>query len=321
MTNMLEALKFVMGGVSKKDMVPEMKHFAIEKGRVRSHNGMLALCSPIPFDIDCYPKADLLIKAIANCEETVQLSMTPAGKLRVVSGPFKALVSCIENSHVHLEPSGEMVQVDGEELFRAFKVLEPFIGDDASRPWANGILLDGQSAFATCNIVLAEYWLGFIVPKKVNIPAVAIREVVRVGRAPSHLQMDENSVTFHYDDGCWIRTQLFSTEWPDLSKVLNRSCNATPVDTRIFDALKKIKNFVDKTGLVVFTANKVSTSFKEEDEGAEIDLPSSTMLGAYTREMLLLLQGVAEQADFTTYPAPCMFFGGRVRGAIVGRRS
>lgn len=315
---MLKELKFVQGAVSRKDLVPAMKHFAIESGHVRSYNGVLALSSPIPFDIDCYPRAETLIKAISNCEETVTLSMTPAGKLRVQSGLFRALISCVEKSEIHIRPSGKMVTCDSEALLKGFKILENIIGDDASRPWANGILLRGQSAFATCNVVLCEYWLGADFPT-VNIPLAAVREVVRIGEAPSHLQIDETSVSFHYSDGRWIRTQLFSTEWPDLSRILDRSVNATPIDERIFDAMDKLRPFVDKSGRVIFTADSVATH-EGEDEGGRIELPGSTVTGIYSLEMIKLLKGVATSIDFSDYPNPCLFYGDRLRGAIIGRK-
>lgn len=315
---MLKELKFVMGAVSKKDMVPAMKHFAIEGGRVRAYNGMLALSSPIPFNIDCYPKADMLIKAIGMCDETVTLSLTPAGKLSVKSGAFKALVSCVEKSDVHLEPAGSEVACNGEALLQAFKVLAPIIGDDASRPWANGILLRGESAFATCNVVLCEYWMGQSFPHVVNIPEVAVREVVRIGEAPAALRMDENSISFLYEDGRWIRSQLFSTQWPDLSKVLDRACNATEIDERIFTAMQQLKPFVDKSGRVIFKPNEVATHDAEE-EGGHVELPGSVMQGIYSLEMIMLLKGLAKQADFSAYPKPCLFYGDRLRGAIVGR--
>lgn len=315
---MLKELKFVMGGISRKDLVPAMKHFAIEGGKVRSYNGVVALCSPIPFNIDCYPKAETLFKAIGQCEETVTLSMTPAGRLSVKSGPFKALIQCIEKSEVHLEPVGDLVECNGAGLLQAFKVLEPFIGDDASRPWANGILLKGESAFATCNVILCEYWLGNHFPHVVNIPAAAIREVIRINEPPAYLQMSTTSITFHFTDGRWIRTQLFSTEWPDINRVLDRSSAPTPIDERIFDVLPKLKPFVDKTGKVIFEAG-IAKTHQDAEDGSSCEIEGSTMQGIYALEMLQLLKGVAKQVDFTTYPAPCMFFGDIVRGAIVGR--
>jgi hypothetical protein len=36
--------------------------------------------------------------------------------------------------------------------------------------------------------------------------------------------------------------------------------------------------------------------------------------------MLMLLKGKIKQADFTTYPSPCVFYGERMRGAIIGMR-
>ncbi len=117
---MLKELKFVMGAVSRKDLVPAMKHFAIEDGKVRSYNGTIALCTPIPFHINCYPRAETLYKAIANCDETVTLTMTPAGRLSVKSGNFKALVNCVEDTGVHIEPEGDIVECDGQALLTAF---------------------------------------------------------------------------------------------------------------------------------------------------------------------------------------------------------
>lgn len=86
---MLKELKFVQGAVGKKDLLPAMTHFQIQNGHVRSYNGTLALSSPLPFDIDCCPKAEQLVKAIGQCDEVITLSMTPGNKLRVQSGKFQ----------------------------------------------------------------------------------------------------------------------------------------------------------------------------------------------------------------------------------------
>lgn len=318
---MLKELRFVQGAVSRKDFIPAMTHFAIENSRVRSYNGILALSSPIPFDINCYPKADMLVKAIGNCEETVALAITAAGRLSVKSGAFRALIQCVEKSDVHVEPSGDIVECDGATLLKAFQVLEPFCGDDASRSWTNGILLRRQSAFATCNVILCEYWCGVDFPRVVNIPLAAVKEVIRIGEPPSYLQMDDKSVTFHYDNGRWIRTQLYSTEWPDIEKVFDKAAqgsNPQPTDIRIFAAMQKLKPFTDKTGRVLFFPGTVCTH-ESQEEGGHVELEGSLMQGIYSLDMLMRLEGAAKEVDFTTYPKPCMFFGDRLRGAIVGR--
>lgn len=316
---MLKELKFVQGAVAKKDLLPAMTHFKIENGTVRSYNGALAICSPIPFDIDCIPKAEPLVRAISNCNDTVTLSMTPAGKLRIQSGKFRAFVDTIDGETPHVEPAGEHIDFDGEVLLRAFKTLYPFIGDDASRPWTNGVLLRNESAFATNNVCLVEYWLGVSVPFVVNIPRTAIREMLRVDEPPTHCQVEQNSITFHYTDGRWIRTQLYNTSWPDLSKVLDANHNAQPVDPALFDGLQVLAGFADSAGRVYIDGSLLRTH-EDADIGATYEVEGLGIKGAYQIKMLSLLKGVATYADFSRYPEPTLFFGDRLRGAIIGMR-
>lgn len=316
---MLEELKFVQGSVARKDFVPSLTHFSIENSTVRGYNGTIALCSPIPFDIACKPKAEPLIKAIANCVETVQLALTPAGRLSIKSGKFKAFVDCVEGETPHVMPSGEHVAIDGASVLAAFKLLYPVIGTDASRPWSNGVLLVGESAFATNNVVLCEYWTGAAVPQPINVPRAAIKEMLRIDEAPESMQMDANSLTFHYSGGRWLRTQLLETKWPDLAKVLNRESNPLPLDTRIFEAMDTIRPFCDKLNRVLFRPGRIATH-EDETEGASYEVEGFDHTGIYSFDMLRLLQDSVQTVDFSTYPNPCMFFGERLRGAIIGMR-
>ena len=316
---MLEQLKFVQGSVAKKDYLPALTHFCIENGTVRGYNGTLALCSPIPFDIACKPEAIPMVQAIRNCTETVSLSMTPAGRLSIKSGKFKAFIKCVDGDTPHVEPEGERMEIDGAALLSAFKVLMLFMGDDASRPWSNGILLNGQSAFATNNVILVEYWVGKNFPTVVNIPRDAIKEIVRIDEPPVYAQGTENSLTLHYASGRWIRTQLRSTEWPDFSRVLERPSKQQPVNPQVFEGLEVIKPFCDKLGRVLFHESALCTSLTEGD-GARFDVEGLTVDGSYNVDMLASLNGVATTIDFTTYPGPCLFQGDRLRGAIIGMR-
>lgn len=316
---MLKELKFVQGAVAKKDFLPAMTHFAIENGSVRSFNGMLALSSPIQCDLNCKPKGIPMVQAIGRCTETVQLSMTPTGRLAIRSGSFKAFIECIAEETPHVQPEGERIDFDGEAVLKAIKAVQPFIGNDASRPWTNGALLKGQSIYATNNVCLVEYWVGVDFPHVVNIPRQAIAEMVRINEPPSHAQLAENSLTLHYNDGRWIRTQLFNTEWPDLAKVLNRSHNAQGIPDRLFEGLETIKPFADKMGRVYIRGNTLSTH-EEPNEGASFEIDAVVPDSIFNIEMLLLLQGVAQSFDMSAHPEPGLFFGENLRGAIIGLR-
>lgn len=316
---MLRELKFVQGAVAKKDLLPAMTHFKIEGGFVRGFNGSMAISSPIAFDIDCNPRADQLVKAITQCNETVTLSVTPAGKLRVQSGKFRAFVELIEGPTMHPEPEGEVVHFDGETLLAACKTLQDFIGNDASRLWTNGILLKGASAFATNNVCLLEYWLGTEVPFVVNVPRACVNELVRINEAPTHAQLTTSSISFHFTDGRWIRSQLLNTDWPDLSKILNKPSNPKPIPDELFDGLEKLMRMADGGSRIYFKDGIMRTHL-EEQQGGTYEMEGLDFEGCYNIAIMSLLKGVVTSADFTLYPDAALFFGERLRGAIIGMR-
>lgn len=316
---MLDSIRFVQGAVAKKDFVPALTHFRIKGGTIRGFNGALGICSPIELDLDCSPKAVPFVKAIQTCQDTIQMHLTPAGKLSIKSGKFKALVDCITEEFPEVEPEGETVQLQGG-MIKALKTIMPFIAEDASRPWARGILFKGQSAFATNNICLVEYWMEVGCPVEINIPKSAVAELVRVGEEPTSLQVTENSATFHFPNGRWIRTQTYSTEWPDLGRILNQPGNLVPVPENLWEAVASIAPFVDDFGRVYMAENSIATGAVDGATGATMEVPGLAAAGCYNFQQLLLLEGVAEFIDFSFYPKPCPFQGGRVRGAIVGMR-
>lgn len=316
---MLSSLKFCQGAISKKDFVPSLKHFVIEYGQIRSFNGTLALSSPIPFNIACKPRADTLIKAISNCDETVQLALTPAGRLSVKSGSFKAFIDCVQEETPHATPEGEIVHFDGDALLAGLKEVAPFIGDDASRRWANGVLFEKQCLLATNNVTLVQYWVGFDFPCVVNIPREAVKEMLRINEGPTFAQVTEHSITFHYTGDRWLRTQLFdATSWPDIGRILDIPSEQKPINTAIFAGIDVIKPFVDQMGSVFFMDGRMATH-KEENEGASFDL-EMPYTGCFNVKMLELLKDTVKTIDWSKAPAPCQFQGDRLRGAIIGMK-
>ncbi len=318
---MLKDLKFVQGAVAKKDLVPAMTHFRIEQGNVRSFNGQMALSSPIAFDIDCNPKATQLVKAIQQCGEAITLSMTAGGRLRIESGSFRAFVETVDGDTVHPLPEGEEIYFDGQTLLDACKLLADFIGNDASRPWANGILFLGQSAFATNNAALVEYWMGTPFPCQINLPRFCVQEIIRVNEPPTHAQLGDRSITFHYPDGRWIRSQLLDGIYPfeKVQEILAKPCNPKPVPPELFTGIETLKAMADGASRIYIKDGLLRTHL-EEFTGGAYEVEGIDFEGCYNLAIFSLLSGVVTSADFSTYPEPALFFGDKLRGAIIGMR-
>lgn len=320
---MLKELKFVQGAVASKDYVPALNHFRIENGRVEGYNGDLALSTPIDLDIRAMPKGTAFVKAIERLPEgqEVAINLTQAGKLSVKAGNFKAFVECWPEGEAcpRVAPAGEIYPLPGG-ILPIMERLAPIMGIDASRPWACGILFRGQSAFATNNIIVLEHWLPVVFPSPINVPAQAVKEMLRIGEEPVSMQPEAGAITFHYANGAWLRTSLLATDWPDLSRVLDQECTPTPIHPGFFEAVHRLDAFIEKAGRLFLRGDVVATS-AHDGEGALAELPGLNAEGCYHLAQMAKLEGLVETIDLTRHPSPALFFGGMMRGAIVGMRA
>lgn len=318
---MLDILKFVQGAVAKKDLVPELTHFLIKEGTIKGFNGAMTISSPIPLELEAAPRAIPFIKAIQSCKETVAISKTPTGRLSIKSGKFRALVECIEDkAFPETSPEGTRIELT-KPIIPILKELLPFVGVDASRPWSNGVLLRNNSAFVTNNIVVIERWLGYDFPVECNIPSYAIKELVRIKEEPVALQIAQGSITFLYSSDKWIKCQAYATNFPDMEKILNRQCNPVALPESLFEALEAIAPFADELDRVWFKEGSITTTLQDGAAGASSEVDGLSAEGCYQVKQLLAVLPIIKTADLHLYPAPFLFFGDELRGAMVGMRT
>lgn len=328
---MLRALKFVQGAVAKKDFVPEMTHFHIKAGEITSSNGVITLCSPIGLNLEVRPKADQMAKAIAACQgEQIVMHLTAAGKLSIKAGAFRATVECLPLTSAFAPPAsciGQGATLSGN-LIPVLRKLFPLISEDASRPWSRGILLRNGSAFATNNIIAVEHWLsGWGLPFDVNLPRAAIVEMLRIGEEPLDVIAEDGAVSFTYEGGRWLRTQVLSLEWPDLSRVLEAGVLPLTVAPAFWDSLTTLSPLADKMLREVYVDSTYVATTLSPDTGASVECQWATdgalspvTPALFNIDQLLKLKGVATAINMAAYPAPCTFNGDQLRGAIVGLR-
>lgn len=320
---MLEALRFVQGSIDKKGVVEELLHYQIKDGFIRGYNGRISLCSPIEADLDITPKGDMFMKAIASCEEVVALSVTDSGRVSIKSGDFRAYVPQSENPFPEVKPEGMKIALPDINYNQLLKELLSFTAVDASRPWANGVLFVGDKAYATNNITVVEFDMGAAFPSIVNVPKATIKEMLRIKDNPTHVQIAERTITFHYPGDRWLCSNLISCDWPNVPEMLSsKNYDIEPVPDNLFDVLVKLKPFADDMSRV-FLDTRSARTHDEASEGAVIEstLFSSELLpSVFNIDQLLALQPIITHIDLNQYPSACPFYGEGVRGVIIGMR-
>jgi len=322
--NIKDSLSFVVGAVARKEYEPELCHLLIKDQKVVAYDGLLSMSSPIPIDLHVKPHAKDMMLAVKTCEgmkEPIKMHMTKAGRLSLSAGKFSVRVTCLDNEKdmTRPMPSGQFVEVS-EELFNTIKILAPFMSDDASRPWSQGILISANSCLVTNNVILVERWHGSNFPIELIIPAPAINELLRIGEPPIRMQVCDNSATFYYSDDRYLMTQLMEGKWPteQVQKRLSQPASPVAIPEGFFEALETLRPFVDEVSKhVLLEPDKIATHMTEES-GAEVKFATGEGTQIFTLPYLQLLEGVATKIDFQQWPEPCLFYGPKLRGVIIG---
>lgn len=316
---MLDALKFISGAVSKLDTVPALSHYRIEAGFVMGFNGTVAICSPIDLVLTATPNAEQFYRALKSCDDVVTITQAHSGSLLVKSGTFSAVVDCLPDAYPAVAPDGPAYPVK-PGLSALLKKLVPIISNDPLKLWANGALFSTDGTITvTDGVVMAQAYTGDYCPGICNVPAVALREVVRTGLDPVALQFGNGSITFHFDGGRWLRTTLFNAAWPlhKLDSILGRPhVSPEPVDAMFYAGIAKLLPFGDDFAKLVLRNGVMTMDDSSMKARASVE---TTVVGqgTFNARLLLKVKDLATTIDFGQHPQAVLWFGDNVRGAIM----
>jgi len=315
---MIKTLQFVRGAVADKDLIPVLTHFRISDGTIQGTNGRMTIqadCEKLS-GIDIAVPAGRFLKAIDACDGEPTIKVTPAGKLVISNKKFRAILPLGDTSAFPSATADQtQITMDGE-LLPVLRKLRPFIGTDASRPWACGILLKDGFAYATNNVILCRVpcsWGSLNEP--INLPSFAVDELIRIGREPEAVHTSDQSVTFSWGSR-WLKTLLFDLAWPDVDNFFEDTL--TPeIPSGLQGAVERVLPFCPDPKFPVITLGADGVATTDGEMMAEmggLSLPDSR----YRAEALLMVLGVATHADLAAYPAPVRWAGDGIEGVLVG---
>lgn len=318
---MLEALNRVRGAVAKKDLVPVLTHFHIYDGRIQGSNGSLSIDTNCPGveQLNITVPAVQFLKAVDACDGEPSLKITPKGKLSVTRGKFRVLLPLAKHEDFpRSEKQGKSIAMNDLGILEPLKTLQAYIGEDASRPWCCGVLISGEDAYATNNMVLIRTKSNWgALETSINLPGYAVNELLRLKQEPIAIYQQDNCMTFEYSDGTWLKTQLFESTWPDVvGRIPDTIAGFTEID-ELGAAVEKILPFCPDPNFPEIQIGPEGVLTADGDMSAEIsgiELPK----GKFRAEPLLSMLQIATSIEFEAYPRPCPFKGDKVEGVIVG---
>jgi len=318
-SSLLSALKFI-SLITKDIGTPSETHVRLQNNLATASNGILALGCPIKENLNCCPQNSLLVHTLSKCTNDIEYQQ--GLMLSIKSGKLKATIPCLALDLISNITPDEPIAIIDNRLKQGFEVVGMSSMDTNNQTIYNAsILLNGPSIVGTDGKVLIEYWHGIDLPKGLPIPKNVIAPLLKSNKTLARFGMSQTSVTFWYDDGSWIKSQLYAEQWPDISAILDRPSQQAAVPKDFFMGLEAIKGFTD--ALVWFGPSHVR-SHADPSVGALYEVLGIKEGPIFNIKQLLNIKAHIKTVDFNVSVQGgnmLLWFGDNCRGAITGIRN
>ena len=307
------AVSFCKAGVGDSKAPEERRCFKIEMGRIYSYDGIMTFSAPIPLAFDACPNADAFEAAVWNCDDNFNLGFD-GSKVVFRSGKFSAKVDCLAESFSVNELDDAVPTPIGANILPAIKTLLPFVGTDPKRIWSQSILFKAGSAFATCNAVVIEHWIGQIIPFEFAIPTAGLKTLLKLGEEPTGLTVRSDSVTVHLSGDRWFKIKTFDDPWME-PRTIFAMCDwrtVPEVPSEFFKSLSKLSSFAGAFEDAKISGGKITVG----NGTMEVDGLSGEAITIY--RFLKLLEPVTTRLSFAS-PNRIQFIGKQLRGVLIGK--
>lgn len=315
-TSLIEALKFV-SLAQNKEGPPGETHCVINGGRITALGSVFAAGHLIEDDLSACPHTARLLESLKKCGANLSITQLDSGRLSIKSDRFKAFIPCIPfGTLVQMEPDAPCADID-DRIKAGFEMVAPILSETAQHAHFAAALLQAGSIVGTNGHLLLEYWHGIDLPPGLLVPKATLHAISKVPKKLARFGFSQHSATFYFDDDSYIKTQLFSGGYPDHNVIFPDNVNPWPLPEGFFAGIHKIQSlsddkivYFDESGLFVKDAQK-NQAGAYEVQGLKAGL-------AFNMDYLTIVEESFKNVDFEAGRGKAVFFGGNVRGALMG---
>lgn len=315
---LLEALKFLAPAMKAKGTVRQT-HCKFAFGMLGASNDVLTIGVKVAEKLETCPDYFKLVHALSNCGEDVSITQQDKKTLVVKSGKFRSKIPCLELADIPVRPPNPAVAVINDTIKEALKVASCIADDEGGRPILKAVNLSANIATATNGYAAVGFWHGIDLPDGLLLPPEAVKAVCLTNKALAGLGFTDTAVTFHFEDGSFIRTQRYIDKYPNIRNILRPGFEGCKINEDFYKAVRTVIPAC-MADYVYFRANKVCSHSNPED-GAVVELesmPTGADGQGFRFDMLLDLEKHTEMALFDPEGRRMYFSKGNATGVIMG---
>lgn len=320
----LQALRFIAPAMKKGGTVQETHcrlgmNPADNSGMVAASNSILTIGCPIPEKLNTAPHFFRLMHALEKCGNEMSMTQQDDETIVVKSGKWRAKVPCLRMNDIAVT-GPQMKRIDVcDKITEALATVAKLTDDTGDRPVLKAVHLRAYVAVASNGFAAIGRLHGYDLPPALLLPPEAVKAITGAGKPLVGIGFSDTAATFHYNDGSFIKTQLYIDSYPDVFKVLIEESNTAEVPDGFFDAIRDVAP-ASENNFVNFIGNLVC-SHDDPDLGSAMELvtmPTGADGQYFRHDMLLALKPNMQRIRFDDVARKLFFYSDDVRGVIMG---
>lgn len=319
---MKEMLEFLGEVIADDAIVPQLKHFAFTDTQAHASNGVIQLTAKCAVPIVLRHRTVPALPLLLSLHDDSKL-MLDGEQLVVKSKKIRTKLPTLPVSSFPISAADAPLLKVNDLFLDALARAQPFIGNDASRPWACGCYVHEGAVFATNNVTLVRTPIG----DKVNypdciIPSATVALLLKRDIGIDRIGYTGTSITFYFKEhGAYLRSALIDGQWPNApSKMLDEmfmGAKLRKIPETFLDAIETVKLFCTDKAYPVLRLTDDTVSTPAGDTQATVPVLKLYGAGDYRVEPLSLVAKNALCADWSKTPR-VPFEGRNLRGVLLG---
>jgi hypothetical protein len=327
-SRMLEALDFISHAADTTSNDSWKHHVRFSNFWAIASDGIMRAGHPIEEDLTLCPHLGHLGAALAKSGASLSLSALDGDRLSVAGGKSRFVVPCAPGEGLPPVMMDQIIAPITDKIKDGFKAVLALAKDDAERLIEASLLLRANTVVGCNGNLVLEYWHGVDLPPGLNIPQKFAKAVAKVAKPLIGFGWTEGrSVTFHFEGGAWMATQLMPGQWPgDIDDVLNANHSLEACPANLFEGLDAVTSF-SSDGAVHFHEDKLKSTYGNASGGAvygaTFDVEGLAAGSSFTARLLKLAQSAAVDIDYKTHDDRMIMYNqaGWLRGVLMKRIS
>lgn len=302
-----DTAKLVRGVVSDRDLIPVLTHFHMYGLRLQGTNGKLTIDAPwddLSIDAPINIPAEPFVRAFEAMSEPHLLLKEDC--LFVTEGKMRVKIPLSQDEFPRCEEPTDWQPMDNS-IRDVCRSIRMFVSEDASRPWACGVLYRDDFMYATNNVVVVRKKWSDPWHNEFTIPGFGIDQLAKIDKDIDLFHVRDSAVGFKTKGDTWMESARYNSPWPDVESLFAAQDwdDLPPLSGTELTIVDKLLPFVpDKRHPVIqFQGNKISTMEGKMEAAVDIDCGHAAFHAVPLREVL----AQATHMRFDAYPKAVPF--------------